>query len=92
MKTELLEIMVSTRTDAAGLLIPTLVFINEGIEGPTAYLVNRVIRRDNEKIDGIDTIAFTCLVEVDSKKEAWYIRFYPSEDKWFLYKRDFTDI
>lgn len=92
MKSELLEIIVSTRTDAAGLLIPTLVFINEGIEGPTAYIVDRVIRRDNEKIDGVDTIAYTCLVEVAAKKEAWYIRFYPSRDRWFLYKRDFMDM
>lgn len=87
MKAELLEIVVSTRTDPAGLLIPTLIFMNEGIEGPTAYYVDRVIRRDNEKIDGIDTIAYTCLVEVNSIKKTWYIRYYPSEDKWYLYRK-----
>lgn len=78
MTNELLEIIVSTRTDAAGLLIPSLIFINDGLEGPTAYIVDRVIRRDNEIIDGIKTIAYTCLVDVDSKKESFYIRFYPS--------------
>lgn len=55
MTNELLEIIVSTRTDAAGLLIPSLIFINDGLEGPTAYIVDRVIRRDNEIIDGIKT-------------------------------------
>ena len=60
MTNELLEIIVSTRTDAAGLLIPSLIFINDGLE-VQAYIVDRVIRRDNEIIDGIKTIACTCL-------------------------------
>ncbi|HCW05427.1 MAG TPA: hypothetical protein DGK91_13460 [Clostridium sp.] len=78
MTNELLEIIVSTRTDAAGLLIPSLIFINDGLEGPTAYIVDRVIRRDNEIIDGVKTIAYTCLVDVDSKKESFYISNYTS--------------
>jgi hypothetical protein len=86
MEDELLEIIVLTRRDSAGLPIPERIFVNDGIEDPTQYKVERIIRRDNETINGDKTTMFTCLVELGDKKNIWDIRYYYSDDRWILYR------
>lgn len=86
MEEELLEIMVQIRKDSAGLPIPERIFINDGIEGPTQYKVERIVRRDNEKLNGANTTMFTCLVELGPRKLSCDIRYYHEEDRWVLYR------
>lgn len=86
MEDELLEIIVQIRKDSAGLPIPERIFINDGIEGPTQYSVERIVRRDNEKINGEDTTMFTCLAKMDSKKHTWDVRYYHKDKRWVLYR------
>ncbi|WP_139903286.1 hypothetical protein [Clostridium thermarum] len=86
MEDELLEIIVLTRKDSAGLPIPERIFINDGIEGPSQYQVERIIRRDNEIIKGEKTTMFTCLVKLENIKRTWDIRYYHDDDRWMLYR------
>ncbi|WP_163192360.1 hypothetical protein [Clostridium thermarum] len=86
MDDELLEIIVFTRKDSAGLPIPEIIFINAGIEGPSQYQVERIIRRDNEIIKGKKTTMFTCLVKLENKKHTWDIRYYHDDDRWVLHR------
>jgi hypothetical protein len=86
MENELLEIIVQIRKDSAGLPIPERIFINDGLEGPTQYMVERIVRRDNEKINGASTTMFTCLVQLESKKYTWDVRYYHDDERWVLYR------
>jgi uncharacterized protein YycO len=48
--------------------------------------INRVIRRDKEKIEGEYVTTFTCEVIVDDTRKLYDLRYKHSSDSWILYK------
>ncbi len=82
MKNELKEIKVIVRKDFAGLPIPSKILVLDDNE-QAQYEVSRIIRRDNEIIDGEATTIYTCLIQYNNKTKACDIRYYHNSKKWY---------
>jgi hypothetical protein len=79
------SIHVVTRTDGAGIVKPVRFFITDD-ESREVINVERLIRRDKEKIGGDDTYTFTCEIIKDNLKMLCDLRLNLSTNEWILYR------
>ncbi|MDP4144025.1 MAG: hypothetical protein Q8936_06000 [Bacillota bacterium] len=76
-------IHVDYRLDSARLIIPTKIYLRDE-EGLTIYNVHRIIRRDNERIDGVLVTTFTCEIEGEDIKQLCDVRYMQDSKEWRL--------
>ena len=61
-------------------------FITNDDESREAINVERLVRRDKEKIGGADTYTFTCEIIKDNMKMLCDLRLNLSTNEWILYR------
>jgi hypothetical protein len=78
-------ISVIHTTDNAGLIKP-LYFYIEGEIPVQTYVVERIIRRDLEKIEGEPVITFTVELILNEMRTLYDLRFNEKTKQWILYR------
>lgn len=78
-------VQVVTTTDRAGIIKP-LCFFTTDSEMENVINVERLVRRDKERIGGDYIYTFTCEVIKDDMKILCDLRFNLSTEEWSLYK------
>ena len=79
------SVQVVTKTDSAGIIKPLCFFIT-GDESREVIDVERLVRRDKEKIGGDYTYTFTCEIIKDNMKMLCDLRLNLSTNEWILYR------
>lgn len=79
------SVQVVTKTDKAGIVKPQCFFITDDEIGEVIN-VERLVRRDKEKIGGDYTYTFTCEIIKDNKKMLCDLRLNLSTNEWILYR------
>jgi hypothetical protein len=79
------SVQLVTKTDGAGIVKPLHFFITDD-ESREVINVERLIRRDKEKIGGDDTYTFTCEIIKDNLKMLCDLRLNLSTNEWILYR------
>jgi len=80
------SIKVVTTTDSAGIVKPLCFSITDDDESGEVIYVERLIRRDKEKIGGDYTYTFTCEIIKDNTKMLCDLRLNLSTNEWILYR------
>lgn len=79
-------VQVVTTIDKAGLVKPVCFFVIEDDGTSEVINVERLIRRDKEKIDGRIIYTFTCEIIKESMKVLCDLRLDIDTDEWTLYR------
>lgn len=79
-------VQVISTNDRAGIVKPLCFFITEGDEIGDVINVERLVRRDKEKIGGDYIYTFTCEIIKDNMRMLCDLRLNLSTDEWSLYK------
>jgi len=79
------SVQVVTKTDSAGIVKPLSFFITDD-ESREVINVERLLRRDKEKIGGDYTYTFTCEIIKDNTKMLCDLRLNLSTNEWILYR------
>jgi hypothetical protein len=79
-------VQVVSALDRAGIIKPVCIFIVDGPEQGEAITVNRLIRRDKEKIQGSQVMTFTCEINEKNRKKLCDLRFNMDTEEWILYR------
>ena len=79
------SVQVVTKTDGAGIVKPLCFSITDDESGE-AINVERLVRRDKEKIGGDYTYTFTCEIIKDNIKMLCDLRLNLSTNEWILYR------
>lgn len=79
------SVQVVTTTDRAGIIKPLCFFIVDDEIGDVIN-VERLVRRDKEKIDGDYIYTFTCEIIKDNMKMLCDLRLNLSTEEWSLYR------
>ncbi|NSB14589.1 hypothetical protein [Clostridium beijerinckii] len=80
------SVQVVTRTDGAGIVKPICFFITDNDESVEVINVERLVRRDKEKIGGDYIYTFTCEIIKDNMKMLCDLRLNLSTNEWILYR------
>jgi hypothetical protein len=72
-------------TDSAGIIKPQYFYVDTE-KGFETYVVERLIRRDNERINGERYIAFTCEIVIDNMKRLCDLKYNEDAKQWILYR------
>jgi hypothetical protein len=80
------SVQVVTTTDRAGIIKPLCFFISDAGEIGDVTNVERLVRRDKEKIGGDYIYTFTCEIIKDNMKMLCDLRLNLSTDEWSLYR------
>ena len=79
------SVQVVTKTDGAGIVKPLRFFITDDESGEVIN-VERLVRRDKEKIGGDYNYTFTCEIIKDNTKMLCDLRLNLSTNEWILYR------
>ncbi|OOM73781.1 hypothetical protein [Clostridium sp. BL-8] len=79
-------VQVITTTDGAGIVKPLSFFIIDDSEALDVINVERLVRRDKEKIGGDYVYTFTCEIIKDNMKMLCDLRLNLSTEEWSLYR------
>ena len=79
------SVQVVTKTDGAGIVKPLCFFFTDDVSEEVIN-VERLVRRDKEKIGGDYTYTFTCEIIKDNMKMLCDLRLNLSTNKWILYR------
>ncbi|BCZ45898.1 hypothetical protein psyc5s11_19650 [Clostridium gelidum] len=80
------SIQVVTKTDGAGIVKPLCFSIADDNEGGEVINIERLVRRDKEKIGGDYTYTFTCEIIKDNMKRLCDLRLNLRTNEWILYR------
>ena len=80
------SIQVVTKTDGAGIVKPLCFSIADDDKCGDVINVERLVRRDKEKIDGDYIYTFTCEIIKDDTKMLCDLRLNLSTNEWILYR------
>ena len=80
------SVHVVTTTDKAGIVKPLCFFTTDKDESGEVINVERLVRRDKEKIGGDYTYTFTCEIIKDNTKILCDLRLNLSTNEWILYR------
>jgi hypothetical protein len=79
-------VQVVATTDRAGIVKPLCFFITDDSEVLEVINVERLVRRDKEKIGGDYVYTFTCEIIKDNMKMLCDLRLNLSTEEWSLYR------
>jgi hypothetical protein len=79
------SVQVVTTTDGAGIVKPLCFFLTDD-ESREVINVERLVRRDKEKIGGDYTYTFTCEIIKDNMRMLCDLRLNLSTNEWILYR------
>lgn len=80
------SVQVVSTTDRAGIVKPLCFFTTDSGESGDVINVERLVRRDKEKIGGDYIYTFTCEIIKDNRKILCDLRFNLSTEEWSLYR------
>jgi hypothetical protein len=80
------SVQVVTTTDRAGIIKPLCFFISDADEIGDVINVERLLRRDKEKIGEDYIYTFTCEIIKDNMKMLCDLRLNLSTEEWILYR------
>lgn len=79
-------IQVVTTTDRAGIIKPVYFVVMDGDNNGDVINVERLVRRDKEKIGGDYIYTFTCEITRDNMKMLCDLRLNLSNEEWIIYR------